>query len=71
MKLPDLLKEIGVVADKENINAFVVGGFVRDALLGISDKDIDMVVDTFLHIIIHIKYALWLCRHEDWSKANC
>ena len=45
MKLPKLLKEIGGVADKEGINAFVVGGFVRDAMLGISDKDIDIVVD--------------------------
>jgi len=46
MKLPDILKEIGQIADKEDINAFVVGGFVRDALLGIDDKDIDIVVES-------------------------
>ena len=45
MKLPNVLKEIGAEADKEGINAFVVGGFVRDTLLGINDKDIDIVVE--------------------------
>jgi len=45
MKLPNILKEIGEVADKEGINAFVVGGFVRDLLLGVDDKDIDIVVE--------------------------
>ena len=48
MKLPKLLKEIGAAADKEGINAFVVGGFVRDALLGVEDKDIDIDVDPAL-----------------------
>jgi tRNA nucleotidyltransferase (CCA-adding enzyme) len=45
MKLPKLLKKIGKAADREDINAFVVGGFVRDAFLGIKDKDIDIVVE--------------------------
>jgi tRNA nucleotidyltransferase (CCA-adding enzyme) len=45
MKLPGILKEMGDAADREGINAFVVGGFVRDALLGIADKDIDIVIE--------------------------
>ena len=73
MKLPDLLKEIGVVADKENINAFVVGGFVRDALLGISDKDIDMVVEanaiSFAKIMAK-KWGVAPVLHEGFKTAT-
>ena len=39
-----LLKQVGGIADKISIRAFVVGGFVRDLLLGKKVKDIDIVV---------------------------
>ncbi|MFN0158423.1 MAG: CCA tRNA nucleotidyltransferase [Bacteroidota bacterium] len=39
-----LLDRIGAIADKENIRIFVVGGYVRDTLLGLEDKDIDILV---------------------------
>jgi tRNA nucleotidyltransferase/poly(A) polymerase len=39
-----LLKRIGSIADEEHVEAYVVGGFVRDLLLGREDKDIDIVV---------------------------
>ncbi|HLE33910.1 MAG TPA: CCA tRNA nucleotidyltransferase [Bacteroidota bacterium] len=39
-----LLRRIGEIADKENVKAFVVGGYVRDELLGNPGKDIDIVV---------------------------
>lgn len=39
-----LLKQIGEIADRLSISAFVVGGFVRDLLLGKQVKDIDIVV---------------------------
>ena len=39
-----ILKRIGVVADRENIAAYVVGGYVRDFLLGKKVKDTDIVV---------------------------
>jgi poly(A) polymerase len=39
-----LLKQVGGIADKASIQAFVVGGFVRDLLLGKKVKDIDIVV---------------------------
>ena len=45
MKLPDILNEIGAQADKNNIRAFVVGGFVRDLLLQLKDLDIDIVIE--------------------------
>jgi poly(A) polymerase len=39
-----LLRRIGALADREGLVAFVVGGFVRDHLLGAPVKDIDIVV---------------------------
>jgi len=39
-----LLKTIGEIADRASIPAFVVGGYVRDLLLGKQVKDIDIVV---------------------------
>ena len=39
-----LLKRVGEIADKTSTQAFVVGGFVRDLLLGKEVKDIDIVV---------------------------
>ncbi len=39
-----LLKRIGAIADREQIEAYVVGGYVRDLLLGKTDADMDVVV---------------------------
>jgi poly(A) polymerase len=39
-----LLKEIGALADEYGIQLFVVGGYVRDTLLGMQTKDIDLSV---------------------------
>lgn len=39
------LKELGKVADSLGYHAFVVGGFVRDLLLGNRNMDIDVVVE--------------------------
>ncbi|HMS64326.1 MAG TPA: CCA tRNA nucleotidyltransferase [Ignavibacteria bacterium] len=38
------LIQTGKIADKEGVRAYVVGGFVRDLVLGIIDKDIDIMV---------------------------
>ena len=38
------LATIGAVADAHGVEAYVVGGYVRDLLLGLEDKDIDIVV---------------------------
>lgn len=40
----EILKKIGRVADDHSIEAYVVGGYVRDLLLGREVKDIDVVV---------------------------
>ena len=39
-----LLATIGAVADRLRVEAYVVGGYVRDLLLGIPGKDVDIVV---------------------------
>ena len=38
------LEQIGAIADENQADAYVVGGFVRDTLLGRPGKDIDIVV---------------------------
>ena len=40
----EVLKRVGTIADREGIIAFVVGGYVRDFLLGREVKDTDIVV---------------------------
>lgn len=44
-KIVALLQEIGTTANKLGCNAYVVGGFVRDLLLGIDNYDIDIVIE--------------------------
>jgi poly(A) polymerase len=39
-----LLQTIGRIADLNSVEAYVVGGYVRDFLLGLGDKDIDVLV---------------------------
>ena len=48
-RLPDwafaLLRQAGELADQRGMPAFVVGGFVRDLLLGRNNLDLDLVVE--------------------------
>ena len=41
----NILTTIGQCANREGLRAFVVGGFVRDILLGVKNFDIDIVVE--------------------------
>jgi tRNA nucleotidyltransferase (CCA-adding enzyme) len=43
--LLSLLESISQVANRAEVSVFAVGGFVRDLLLNISNKDIDIVVE--------------------------
>lgn len=38
-----IFKEIGIIADSLNVDAFLIGGFVRDLFLDRESKDIDVV----------------------------
>ncbi len=42
--LHPLLPQIGRIADQAEVEAYVVGGYVRDLLLGRGDQDVDIVV---------------------------
>lgn len=39
-----LLPRIGAIADEVGVEVYVVGGYVRDLLLGIGDRDVDILV---------------------------
>jgi len=41
----NLLKSVGETAKNASINVFVVGGFVRDLILGVKNLDLDLVVE--------------------------
>lgn len=51
----EVLATIGAIADKEGFEAYVVGGYVRDKLLGKEVKDIDIVIVgdaiAFAHVV--------------------
>jgi poly(A) polymerase len=40
----NLLKRIGEIADRNKFKVFVIGGYVRDLIIGTEDKDIDIMV---------------------------
>ncbi|NQT94916.1 MAG: CCA tRNA nucleotidyltransferase [Candidatus Omnitrophica bacterium] len=40
-----ILKLAGDIADKKKLKAFIVGGFVRDVLLGVKNFDVDIVLE--------------------------
>ena len=44
-KIMKVLRLIGALAQQENFNAFVVGGFVRDLLFGVKNYDADIVIE--------------------------
>ena len=44
-RLLDMLSTIGEVAEKTGVNAFVVGGFVRDLFLYRKNEDLDVVIE--------------------------
>ena len=44
-KIFNIIKLVGEVADRENFSVYIVGGPVRDVLLGLSNYDLDFVVE--------------------------
>ncbi|MBI5873540.1 MAG: CCA tRNA nucleotidyltransferase [Candidatus Omnitrophica bacterium] len=68
--MADFIRFAGRLADEKKINAYVVGGFVRDLFLGIPDYDIDLVVEgdgiafaeelsskLSLHVVTHKRFG--------------
>ena len=58
-----LLLEIGALADEQGVSAYVVGGYVRDLLLGRRGKDIDVVV-----LGNGLEFAASVAR--KWNQSN-
>lgn len=44
-QLADFIHLAGHIADEKKINVYVVGGFVRDLILGVDNFDVDLVVE--------------------------
>lgn len=44
-RISTLLQEIGSLAEEKKYQAYVVGGFVRDLLLGVENLDVDVVIE--------------------------
>src|SRR3989338_1120310 len=44
-KILPLLKQIGQQADHQAMNAYAIGGFVRDMILGRKNLDLDLVIE--------------------------
>jgi len=44
-EIPGFIHKAGALADEKGINAYVVGGFVRDIFLGVKNFDVDLVVE--------------------------
>jgi len=44
-RIASLLREVGRIAEQKRFKVFLVGGFVRDLLLGVKNFDIDLVVE--------------------------
>ncbi len=62
-QLHPLLKKISGVADAHSIEAYVVGGYVRDKLLGKAVNDIDIVV-----VGSGIEFAMHVAEHLGKKK---
>lgn len=50
----NLLVKIARIADNLNFNIFIVGGIVRDILLGIPNIDIDLSIDGNIYVFVNL-----------------
>ncbi|HMW33536.1 MAG TPA: HD domain-containing protein [bacterium] len=71
--MEELIKKIGAVADAEQIEAFVVGGYVRDRILGRKVTDFDvMVIGDGVRFAEHVAKAFrlqTLVVYENFGTA--
>ena len=49
---------------------FVVGGFVRDLIMGKDPKDIDLLIDGDINAGAGITFAEWFCKKENIFKKD-
>lgn len=64
-----IFSKVGKVADSLNMPCYVVGGYVRDLLLGLESKDIDFVtVGSGIELAAHVAKALGKNTHTAFYK---
>ncbi|HLQ72827.1 MAG TPA: CBS domain-containing protein [Bacillota bacterium] len=69
----EILKQVSAVATTEDVRAFLVGGMVRDLLLGKSNEDIDIVVEGDGIVFakkLKQSYAGDVITHEKFGTAT-
>ncbi|MBN1622562.1 MAG: CCA tRNA nucleotidyltransferase [Endomicrobiales bacterium] len=67
-KLPSNLKKVGSYADILGLNAYLVGGAVRDLLMGKKSLDWDIVVEGNPSPLIEKLKKIWRCPAKHHSK---
>ena len=70
-----LLQNIGKVAQNEKLKAYLVGGMVRDLLLGFNNLDIDIVVENNAHLLAELlvkqfPYCELSAKHDRFHTAK-
>ncbi|MFM7543735.1 MAG: CCA tRNA nucleotidyltransferase [Ignavibacteria bacterium] len=59
--IPDIIHDLAQLADRNGYSIYVVGGYVRDRILGIDSKDIDFTVVgdaiAFAHLVAESKHS--------------
>lgn len=72
-KITDLLKQLGQYGDEINLPVYIVGGFVRDLLMGNPNYDMDIVVErdglAFANYAAE-KLNAKLVKHEKFLTAS-
>ena len=67
-----LLREAGELADQHRVRVYAVGGFVRDLLLGVTNLDVDLVVEgngiAFARTLARTRHAR-VTVHERFGTA--
>ncbi|RDU65707.1 hypothetical protein CQA53_05980 [Helicobacter didelphidarum] len=63
LKIPEILKEILVILEQQKFEAFIIGGCVRDSLLGLEPKDWDITTNAtpsqIREIFIHKDFYIY------------
>ncbi|KJJ85369.1 tRNA nucleotidyltransferase/poly(A) polymerase [Candidatus Omnitrophus magneticus] len=68
-----LIREIGIEGDSLGVNIFLVGGCVRDIMMGVKNYDFDIVVEgSAIHLaeVLSEKFQSALVVHKNFGTAS-